>query len=154
MEDPATWNEVQRTIHEAICEHEECMRLQMLGPSLETRIYRKLDAKGLLAEKEKLVKRDWGKIRDLANDMSDEEAYRIVAEMCNTTPDELRRSMGEALENLKREEIEEFGGGRISPEAVAVLSEMDDFLAKSEGMTQEEIDEGVRAIIRAHTKQE
>jgi len=74
MEDPATWNEVQCVIHEAILEHEESIRLHMCGSSLETKIYSKLAAKGLLAKKGELVKRDWEKIRDLANDMSIEEA--------------------------------------------------------------------------------
>jgi|GEM_PF-5529427 len=48
--------------------------------------------------------------------------------------------MGEALDNLKRGEMEEFGGGRISPEAVIVLEEIEEFIRASQGKTQEEID--------------
>ena len=48
MENPATWNEIQKTIDEAIRSHEENMRDRIYGYSLVTTIYRALRDKGQL----------------------------------------------------------------------------------------------------------
>ena len=50
MENPATWNKAQKTIHTAILEHDKALATQMCGPSLVTRIYNKLYGAGLLKE--------------------------------------------------------------------------------------------------------
>lgn len=46
MENPATWNEVEKAIDEAISEHEKAMQEGVCGISIVRRIYNKLIERG------------------------------------------------------------------------------------------------------------
>jgi hypothetical protein len=54
MENPETWNKIQKVIAEAIDDHEKALQSQICGVSLVSRIYNKLLKNGmLLKENEK-----------------------------------------------------------------------------------------------------
>lgn len=48
MENPATWNEVERVIAEEIATYEKLLERHFIGSSLPRRIYRMLAEKGYL----------------------------------------------------------------------------------------------------------
>jgi len=50
MENPKTWNAVQKTIYEALLEHDAAEKAGLLGLSVVSRIYFKLKAGGFLKE--------------------------------------------------------------------------------------------------------
>jgi hypothetical protein len=53
MENPASWNEAQKIISEAIQEHETSKKAGVFGLSLVATIYNALNVKGYLNDKEK-----------------------------------------------------------------------------------------------------
>jgi len=57
MENPNTWNDIQKIIHEGICEWEEAINENIPSYSLEATIYHKLKEHGYLNESANQVSR-------------------------------------------------------------------------------------------------